>query len=134
MDVKQKCLTSFCIFYIISVKDKYFTVMDRYTTSTLRAYYGNLLTDRQNEIVRLHFDEDISYGELAEMFNISRQAAYDAVKKGGELLASYEEKLHLVERDCVLHSLLDDISAANECGNKSAVDDAVARIKRVLEE
>lgn len=108
--------------------------MNRFETSTLRAYYGNLLTDRQNEILRLHFDEDISYGELADMFSISRQAAYDAVKKGSELLAKYEDKLRLVEREHNIGEIIDKISQNANIGECKAIIALANDIKRILEE
>lgn len=38
--------------------------MDRFEISTLRAYYGALITEKQNEFLRLHYDEDISSANL----------------------------------------------------------------------
>ncbi|MEG1529173.1 MAG: hypothetical protein RR405_02365 [Clostridia bacterium] len=91
--------------------------MDRYSISDLRIYYGALLSDRQNEMLKLHYDEDISFGELSEMFGISRQAAFDAVKKGENALIGYEEKLKLVERDSNILSLLQQAKELTENGN-----------------
>ena len=56
--------------------------MDRFKISTLRAYYGGLLTDKQNKMIELHYDEDMSYGEIAEMFEVSRNAVLDSITKG----------------------------------------------------
>lgn len=60
--------------------------------------YGELLTPSQLEMVKLYFDADLSFGELAEEFRVSRQAVYDTVHRAVESLEAYEEKLGLIER------------------------------------
>ena len=60
--------------------------MDRYEISTLRAYYGALLTDKQDKMISLHYDEDMSYGEIAEMFEVSRNAVLDSINRVSNIL------------------------------------------------
>lgn len=57
--------------------------------------YGPLLTDRQRQFVQLHYEEDLSFGEIAREFNISRQAVHDAVKHAEQALEKYDSKLGL---------------------------------------
>lgn len=108
--------------------------MDRFETSQLRAYYGNLLTERQNEFLALHFDEDLSYGEIAQMFNVTRQAVLGAITKGEKALKEYEEKLHLVQRDLEIKEKLDQIEKRAEKINDAEIKDGVKSIKRILED
>ncbi|HMZ52397.1 MAG TPA: sigma factor-like helix-turn-helix DNA-binding protein, partial [Candidatus Sumerlaeota bacterium] len=35
--------------------------------------YGNLLTDRQRDFIRRHYEDDLSFGEIGKEFGISRQ-------------------------------------------------------------
>jgi predicted DNA-binding protein YlxM (UPF0122 family) len=58
--------------------------------------YGSLLTERQQEFVRLHHDEDMSFGEIAKHFGISRQAVHDAVQQAAAAMESYEAGLGLL--------------------------------------
>ena len=51
--------------------------MDRFEISTLRSYYGALLTQRQNDLLVMHYDEDLSFGEIANIVGISRQAVLE---------------------------------------------------------
>ena len=67
----------------------------RVRTNLLFDFYGALLTKRQKEFVKLYFCDDLSLGEIAQRFRISRQAVYDTLKKARESLEEYEKKLSL---------------------------------------
>lgn len=104
--------------------------MDRFKISTLRAYYGGLLTDKQNKMIELHYDDDMSYGEIADMFQVSRNAVLDSITKGVKHLEEYESVLKLVEKETKIDLMLDELI--------SSVDDSkvackVKEIKKVLE-
>ena len=60
--------------------------------------YGSLLTEKQREFVRLHYDEDQTYGEIAQSYQVSRQAIHDAVKHAERSLQNYEDRLKFLER------------------------------------
>lgn len=103
--------------------------MDRFEVSVLRTYYGVLLTDRQNEMLVMHYDEDLSFGEIASIVGISRQAVLDGINKGERHLIEYEKALHLVEKDRRITHCLDRIATAYPdtlCG--------IEEIKKILEE
>ncbi|MBN1477983.1 YlxM family DNA-binding protein [Candidatus Sumerlaeota bacterium] len=58
--------------------------------------YGALLTDKQRTFMRLHFEDDLSFGEIAKEYGVSRQAIHDAVKHAEKSLEDYESKLGLL--------------------------------------
>jgi predicted DNA-binding protein YlxM (UPF0122 family) len=58
--------------------------------------YGKLLTDRQRTFMRLHFDEDLSFSDIAREHGISRQAVHDSVKHAMATLGNLDEALGLV--------------------------------------
>jgi len=60
--------------------------------------YGNLLTKKQRRFVELHFGEDLSFGEIAAQYHVSRQAIYDAVKHALANLEKFEKTLSLLPR------------------------------------
>jgi predicted DNA-binding protein YlxM (UPF0122 family) len=60
--------------------------------------YGILLTDRQREFVRLHHDEDMSFGEIAREYDVSRQAVHDAVRHAEAAMEHYEAGLELLKK------------------------------------
>lgn len=61
-------------------------------------FYGSLLTDKQLTFMQQYFYEDFSLGEIAEAFEISRQAVYEHIKRSGQMLDEYEMKLRLLEK------------------------------------
>jgi len=67
--------------------------------SLLFDYYGELLTDKQKEIVELYYYQDLSLGEIAGNIKISRQGVYDHLNRAEETLKSYENKLKLAEKN-----------------------------------
>lgn len=108
--------------------------MDRFTTANLRAYYGKMLTERQNEFLRLRYDEDLSYGEIAEMYSVSRQAVLDAIRTGERVLSECEEKLMLASRD---EGIIDRLNSALESlanGDSERVNEQIKGAIALLEE
>jgi len=59
-------------------------------------FYGSLLTERQQNFIELYYGEDLSLGEIAEQFDVTRQAVHDTLKRAEQILENYEEKLGLV--------------------------------------
>ena len=76
-------------------------------------FYQALLTDKQRSYMELYYLDDHSLGEIAESYNISRQAVYDNIRRTEAMLEEYEEKLNLFEkfqqRQIVLKQLADAI-------------------------
>ena len=84
-------------------------------------FYQSLLTPKQRSYMSLYYLEDFSLGEIAEEFDVSRQAVYDNIKRTEMMLEQYEEKLLLLkkfqERQQLvlqLKSILDEIQASDE--------------------
>lgn len=69
-----------------------------YEISLLLDFYGQLLPEKQYDILDLHFNNDYSLAEIAEHFNISRQGVFDNIKRGKAALLNMEEKLGLVSK------------------------------------
>jgi uncharacterized protein len=67
--------------------------------SLLLDAYGALLSERQRQYLTLFYEEDLSLAEIAEQYDISRQAVHDAIRHGEAQLQAYEDALHLVARD-----------------------------------
>ncbi|GIN70501.1 UPF0122 protein [Bacillus sp. J14TS2] len=61
-------------------------------------FYQALLTPKQRNYMSLYYLDDFSLGEIAEEFQISRQAVYDNIKRTEAMLEDYEEKLNLFHK------------------------------------
>jgi uncharacterized protein len=61
-------------------------------------FYQALLTPKQQSYMSLYYLDDYSLGEIAEEYNVSRQAVYDNIKRTEAMLEEYEEKLLLLEK------------------------------------
>ena len=64
----------------------------------LMDFYGQLLTARTRGFLELHYEEDMSFSEIAELEGVSRQAVHDSVKRGVLTLRAFEKKMGLIHR------------------------------------
>ena len=84
--------------------------MDSLELILLFDYYGDLLTERQRLCFDMHYNQDLSLGEIAKELSISRQAVYDNLSRTEALLKKMEEKTGLVSRDRLLRKAMRTIS------------------------
>ena len=66
--------------------------------SDLIDIYGELLTDKQRDMLELYYNDDLSLAEIAEHYEITRQGVHDSIKRGEEALEEYEKVLGLLKR------------------------------------
>ncbi len=72
-------------------------------------FYGSLLTKKQQHFIELYFDHNLSLGEIADEFNISRQAVYDLIKRTVTILEKFEDKLQLYKKHKIQNEKLEKI-------------------------
>lgn len=58
-------------------------------------FYQALLTQKQRNYLELFYLQDYSLSEIADTFDVSRQAVYDNIRRTGDLVEDYETKLGL---------------------------------------
>ena len=78
----------------------------------LSAFYGGLLTPKQRDVMRMHCEEDLSLGEIAQEAGISRQGVHDFLARAEQALEEMEEKLGCVARARHQQQALDKIVRA----------------------
>ncbi len=61
-------------------------------------FYQSLLTQKQRNYLELFYLQDYSLSEIADTFEVSRQAVYDNIRRTGDLVEDYESKLGLYRR------------------------------------
>lgn len=82
--------------------------MDRVELTNLFDIYELLLTDREKEIFKYYYYEDLSLSEISENLNITRTGVFNTLKKVEEKLLQYEDNLKLMSIKCTLKSLLEE--------------------------
>ena len=69
---------------------------DNLKYSLLTELYKNLLTQKQQKLLKDFLDNNLSISELASEYNSSRQAVNDLLKRTFKVLDDYELKLKLL--------------------------------------
>ncbi len=111
--------------------------------SLLYDFYGQLLSRRQQEVMALYHEENLSLSEIAEEFGISRQAVHDTLKKAEQALAEYEAKLGLVERlmeskkaivgiDERIDGLISELTRGGESAGEANIVAKLEEIKTII--
>lgn len=104
---------------------------DKVKISILLEIYGNLLTNKQKNLLDDYYNNDLSLSEIAENNEITRQAVRDILKKGEKKLFEYEEKLGIMKKNSIqeeqIAMILSEIAKINS-------KDSDKEIARVLED
>jgi predicted DNA-binding protein YlxM (UPF0122 family) len=61
-------------------------------------FFGELLTERQRTCFELHYNDDLSLSEIAELEGITRQGAHVNISRAEEVMLNLEEKTGIVAR------------------------------------
>lgn len=69
-------------------------------------YYKPLLTEKQKRYLVDYFEEDLSLSEIAQNYEVTRQAVYDNIRRGSRILRDYEDKLNFYKKDRKLYNEL----------------------------
>ena len=101
--------------------------------SILCGIYGNLLTDKQYQILDDYYNNDLSLSEIAENNEITRQAVNDMINKGKAKLVEYEEKLHFMDKVLNQERIIDGIiEELEESKNKELTEAKISKISKKL--
>lgn len=71
--------------------------------------YGRLLTEKQQKILNYYYNEDYTLSEIAAEENVSRQAAFDLLRRAENILLEYDSKLNLFDKYLDNKNILDKI-------------------------
>ena len=66
--------------------------------SLLFDFYGDILTEKQQDVIDYYYNDDLSLSEVAEDMGITRQGVRDLIKRAEGNLYGYEQKLGLYKR------------------------------------
>ena len=96
-------------------------------------FYYSLLTTKQQSYMSIYYLDDYSLGEIAEEYEVSRQAVYDNIKRTEAMLEEYEEKLLLFQKFQERTKLIRDLKASINLGNlsKEALLETVTELEKL---
>lgn len=97
-------------------------------------FYGQLLTDKQREMMGLFYDDNLSLTEIAQEYGISRQAIYDILKRTEAILEDYESKLGLVNKFQLQQAKFARISELVDLMQQQNNLDPLPELSRIIQE
>ena len=68
---------------------------EKIMVSVLLEFYGQLLSEKQLEIMNYYYNDDLSLREIADMIGITRQGVHNTLKRSEGFLREFEDKLGL---------------------------------------
>ena len=77
--------------------------------SFLLDFYGDMLTEKQREVIEFYYNEDLSLSEIADNEGITRQGVRDSIKRAEAQLLDMEQCLGLAKRFREMRSGLEQI-------------------------
>ena len=66
--------------------------------SYLLDFYGDVLTQKQREVLEQYYNDDLSLAEIADNFGITRQGVRDSIKRGEGTILELEQKIGFAAR------------------------------------
>ncbi|MFA0814695.1 MAG: YlxM family DNA-binding protein [Anaerofustis sp.] len=91
--------------------------------------YGGLLTDKQFHILNNYYNEDQTISEIAEAEGVSRQAAFDLLRRAEKILEGYDGKLHLFDKYLKNRETIRTIRQVCECQTGSVCAELLAELE-----
>jgi len=99
--------------------------------------YGELLTSKQQQLVKFYYFDDLSLAEIAVELGVSRQAVYFGLKRSEEALETYEKRLGLLAEQKTrcqqVQKLLGLITEYRDCLNPKFLDEAERILMEMLD-
>ena len=77
--------------------------------SSLYDYYKDLLTDKQKEYFEDYYFSNYSLQEIAENYEVSRNAVHKQLKEIENKLIDYEDKLNLLKKAEEIREIISDL-------------------------
>lgn len=106
--------------------------------SLLLDFYGQMLTEKQREVVELYYNEDLSLAEIAQHSGITRQGVRDSIKRAEHQLTECEDRLGLMQRFHEIQTGLDEIieharSLQQESLRHAYSEELISKTQRIIE-
>ena len=87
--------------------------------SYLLDFYGDVLTEKQRDVMEQYYNDDLSLSEIADNFGITRQGVRDVIVRAEGVMQEVEDKTGLIRRFEQMR------------GHLQAIEDAAAELKTI---
>ena len=91
-------------------------------------FYGSLLPERSQDILDMYYNSDMSLSEISDELGITRQGVRETVRRAGNALLTYEEKLGMASKFRIISNTVDLIEEEADRSNSNN-----SEIKRLAE-
>ena len=71
--------------------------------------YGELLTEKQREYLEDNYFNNLSFSEMAENYDVSRNAIFKQLHITTDKLEEYEAKLGLLKKKKIIEEIIEEI-------------------------
>ncbi len=78
--------------------------------SVLLDFYGDMLTEKQRDVMEQYYNDDLSLAEIAQGFGITRQGVRDSIKRGENYLLELESKVGFASKYTEIQKSLSEIT------------------------
>ena len=110
--------------------------------SLLLDFYGEMLTEKQRDMVDYYYNDDLSLSEIAENEGITRQGVRDSIKRAEAQMLDMEDRLQLAQRFREVREGFADICKAareiqllnDKYGYSREIDERAKRIVALAEQ
>lgn len=95
--------------------------------------YGGILTEKQYGMLDSYYCSDLTMEEIAQNYEISKQAVHYAIKNAEEKIQKLESQLHILEKYDMLEKQLADVrdkALTDEC----STDTVAAMLTEIIDE
>jgi predicted DNA-binding protein YlxM (UPF0122 family) len=98
-------------------------------------FYGEMLNERRRTVLDMYYNEDMSLSEIADALGITRQGARDLIKKAGDELLLFEEKLRMAKKFRLLYECTDRAEAiiTAKPDDTSSLLEILSEIRSIIE-
>ncbi len=100
--------------------------------SYLYDIYGVLLTEKQQKAMQMYYFDNLSLGEIAFEYQISRQGVYDLLKRALDTLEELEKIMQLFQRYNYRKEKLDSALIILQKDNVASAD--LKKVRDLVEE
>ena len=102
-------------------------------------FYGDVLTDKQRDVMEQYYNDDLSLAEIADNFGITRQGVRDSIKRGEGTILALEQKIGFAARYRAMHQqlgrlaeLAGTVRERNTAQDSAGIDRAAAEMLDIL--